>query len=269
MDYFVFTTSVTLLLFSMFFTPGPNNTILLAVGLSKGFRAALPHCMAVGFGAPILLLSVGLGLGSIFDMYPILNTILRYVGAAYITWLAWRISGFGASATAKVPDKIAKTLHQHGLDVEAEAGIAAKNVTVTVPMVEETADVTPFQDTAIEDFATQPDTSSANTNATAPAEQDSAIRPLTFVQGLLFQLVNPKGWLAYIAAVSAYAGMDETRPIRLAIMCVIMLLVAMSSSFTWAAGGVFMSRFLHPKTIVKCNYAFALFLLLSVGLLFI
>ncbi len=74
------------------FTPGPNNTLLMAQGINFGFRRTLPLIMGVAIGFPIMIGCVGLGLGKIFDFYPVLYTIMKYAGAAYMLWLAWKIA---------------------------------------------------------------------------------------------------------------------------------------------------------------------------------
>lgn len=75
----------------MTFTPGPNNVMLMSSGLTFGFRRTLPLVFGVFLGFGFMVLLVGIGLGSIFQIYPALLTILKYVGAAYMIWLAWMI----------------------------------------------------------------------------------------------------------------------------------------------------------------------------------
>src|SRR6266853_5769422 len=72
----------------MFFTPGPNNVMLLSSGLTHGFRRTLPHVAGVTFGFAFMIGAVGLGFGTIFIAYPVLQTILKYAGAAYLIYLA-------------------------------------------------------------------------------------------------------------------------------------------------------------------------------------
>ena len=72
----------------MFFTPGPNNVMLLASGLNFGFRRTLPHIAGVTFGFAFMVGAVGIGLGTVFMAYPVLQTILKYAGAAYLIYLA-------------------------------------------------------------------------------------------------------------------------------------------------------------------------------------
>jgi len=75
----------------MFFTPGPNNIMLLSSGLTYGFRRTIPHMVGITVGFAFMVGAVGLGLGTIFIAYPMLQTILKYAGAAYLIYLAWHI----------------------------------------------------------------------------------------------------------------------------------------------------------------------------------
>jgi threonine/homoserine/homoserine lactone efflux protein len=76
----------------MFFTPGPNNIMLLSSGLTYGFGPTVPHIMGITFGFAFMIGAVGLGLGSIFIAYPVLQTILKYAGVAYLVYLAVHIA---------------------------------------------------------------------------------------------------------------------------------------------------------------------------------
>lgn len=75
----------------MFFTPGPNNIMLLSSGLTYGFRRTIPHIAGITVGFAFMVAAVGLGLGTVFIAYPVLQTILKYAGAAYLVYLAWHI----------------------------------------------------------------------------------------------------------------------------------------------------------------------------------
>jgi threonine/homoserine/homoserine lactone efflux protein len=74
------------------FTPGPNNALLMAAGMNHGFRRSLPLIFGVALGFPLMIGLVGLGLGGIFKVYPLLYTVLKYAGAAYMLYLAWKIA---------------------------------------------------------------------------------------------------------------------------------------------------------------------------------
>jgi threonine/homoserine/homoserine lactone efflux protein len=73
------------------FTPGPNNVMLMSSGLSFGFEKTLPASFGVSIGFSFMVAVVGLGLGAVFAAYPVLYEILKFAGAAYLLYLAWRI----------------------------------------------------------------------------------------------------------------------------------------------------------------------------------
>ncbi|KRA64721.1 lysine transporter LysE [Caulobacter sp. Root655] len=81
-------------------TPGPNNMMLLASGANFGFRATILHILGISVGLGVMVAAMGLGLGGVFKAWPVLHDVLRWVGGAYLLWLAWKI------ATAKgISDK--------------------------------------------------------------------------------------------------------------------------------------------------------------------
>lgn len=76
-------------------TPGPNNTMLLASGVNFGVRRSVPHALGVSIGFMVMVMAVGLGLGEVFKAWPMLYSVLRYAGAAYLLYLAWKIATSG------------------------------------------------------------------------------------------------------------------------------------------------------------------------------
>lgn len=83
----------------MFFTPGPNNIMLLSSGLTYGFRPTVPHILGITFGFAFMVGAVGAGLGTVFIAYPVLQTILKYAGVAYLIYLAVAIAMSGPVST--------------------------------------------------------------------------------------------------------------------------------------------------------------------------
>ncbi|MFO6418962.1 LysE family translocator [Hylemonella sp. W303a] len=73
-------------------TPGPNNTMLAASGLNFGLRRTWPHVWGVNMGFIAMLVLIGLGMGAVFTRYPWLHPLLKYVSAAYLLFLAWKIA---------------------------------------------------------------------------------------------------------------------------------------------------------------------------------
>ncbi|MDR6712867.1 threonine/homoserine/homoserine lactone efflux protein [Pseudomonas hunanensis] len=88
-------TAFVLFAFVSSITPGPNNTMLLASGVNFGVRRSIPHAMGISIGFMVLVLAVGFGLGEVFKAWPPLYTILRYTGATYLLYLAYKIATSG------------------------------------------------------------------------------------------------------------------------------------------------------------------------------
>jgi threonine/homoserine/homoserine lactone efflux protein len=76
----------------MFITPGPNNIMVLSSGLTYGFRRTMPHIAGITIGFAFMVAAVGLGFGTVFLAYPVLQTVLKYAGAAYLIYLAIMIA---------------------------------------------------------------------------------------------------------------------------------------------------------------------------------
>ena len=73
-------------------TPGPANMALLATGARFGFRAALPFVAGVALGKQLVIWPVGYGLMELAAHAPWVFEALKYISAAYITWLAWKVA---------------------------------------------------------------------------------------------------------------------------------------------------------------------------------
>jgi threonine/homoserine/homoserine lactone efflux protein len=76
-----------------FFTPGPNNLMLMASSAKFGMSRTVPHMLGVALGFPAMAFVVGLGLGEVFAAYPWLKSVLKWVAAANLLWLAWTLLG--------------------------------------------------------------------------------------------------------------------------------------------------------------------------------
>ncbi|MGN6579948.1 MAG: LysE family translocator [Bordetella sp.] len=77
-------------------TPGPNNAMLASSGLTFGMQRSVPHLLGVSLGFALMVLLVGLGLGAVFTREPLVYQVLKYLGAAYLLYLAWKIANSGS-----------------------------------------------------------------------------------------------------------------------------------------------------------------------------
>lgn len=72
-------------------TPGPNNFLLTSSGATFGLRRTLPHIIGIRIGISGLLLLCAAGISALIEHYPFLHNGLRYIGVAYMSYLALKL----------------------------------------------------------------------------------------------------------------------------------------------------------------------------------
>lgn len=82
-------------------TPGPSNTLLTATGAQRGLLRGLPALVGASVGMATLMAVVMLGLGTVILESPLLVTVARACGGAFLCWLAWRTATAGRHASAR------------------------------------------------------------------------------------------------------------------------------------------------------------------------
>lgn len=80
-------------------TPGPNNLMLMTSGVNFGMKRSVPHLLGITLGFCFMIFAVGMGLQTMFAVIPQLEAVLRYVGTAYLLWLAWKIANSGPASS--------------------------------------------------------------------------------------------------------------------------------------------------------------------------
>jgi len=91
-----------------YFTPGPNNLMLMTSAAKFGAVATVPHAIGIVLGFPFMVFGIGLGLGEVFTLFPVLKTIMKYLAAAYFLWMAWNLLGLkiGSAEGAERPMRL-------------------------------------------------------------------------------------------------------------------------------------------------------------------
>lgn len=87
-------------------TPGADMMFCLGQGLRSGPRAAVAASGGIALGAFIHAALAGLGLGALVATVPVAFEVIRWVGVAYLIWLAvqtLRQSGQAGDVPAKSP----------------------------------------------------------------------------------------------------------------------------------------------------------------------
>jgi threonine/homoserine/homoserine lactone efflux protein len=177
-------------------TPGPNNMMLMASGANFGLRRTVPHALGVGVGFTLMIVLVGVGLMELFDLFPVLNLILKVVSVAYLLWLAWKIA-----------------------------------------------------------------------HAAAPDTEGSARgKPMSFVQAMLFQWVNPKAWSMALTAIALYA--PDRNLAAIALVAAVFGIINLPSTSLWAVMGQALRGWLSsPARLRAFNWTMAALLVGSLALL--
>jgi threonine/homoserine/homoserine lactone efflux protein len=97
--------AVVLFCFVTSFSPGPNNLMLMSSGVNFGVRASIPHLLGINIGFPLMLCAIGFGFGVVLTRHPLIYTLIKYCGAIYLLYLAWKISQSAAPGSAESKPK--------------------------------------------------------------------------------------------------------------------------------------------------------------------
>lgn len=79
--------SMAIFSISMSISPGPVNLMALSSGLNHGFARSFGFVTGATIGFVALLLLTGLGLGSIYGGFPLVASMLKYLGCIYIFYI--------------------------------------------------------------------------------------------------------------------------------------------------------------------------------------
>ena len=93
--------SIALFWFVAAYTPGPNNVVASYSGFNFGIAKTIPHILGVTLGFTSLVLFLTIGLINVFKLFPIIQTILKYLGSLFLIYLAYKISFSKASNEKK------------------------------------------------------------------------------------------------------------------------------------------------------------------------
>ena len=79
--------------FTMFVTPGPNNTMLTASGMKFGFYKTLPHLIGISLGHIFQIGLTCFGLVNFFILYPQVQIYMNILCSLYLIFLSWKMIG--------------------------------------------------------------------------------------------------------------------------------------------------------------------------------
>lgn len=82
-------------------TPGPNMAYIAIVSAVHGWRAGAFVTAGVALGLSVIGIAVAIGFGEVVSTHPMVYAALRWIGFAYLLWLAW--DAWRSSNAAAVP----------------------------------------------------------------------------------------------------------------------------------------------------------------------
>jgi threonine/homoserine/homoserine lactone efflux protein len=86
--------------------PGPDNILVVSLGLARGRRPAVLAAWGMVSGVLVHTTAAALGISAVLAASPLAFRLVQYAGAAYLAYLAWRIlrerggDGSGHAGTA-------------------------------------------------------------------------------------------------------------------------------------------------------------------------
>ncbi len=164
--------------------PGPDNLYLLAKSIADGAKAGITLAGGLASGIVFHTCLVILGVAALVKSAPIAFTALKYVGAAYLFYLAY------GAFTAKVADT--KTASNTNNETEA----AASNINN-----ETEAAASNSQTTNLSNGQSSIKSSSGETSGFA-----------IYRKGLIMNILNPKVLLFFLAFLPQFVAPDSESP---------------------------------------------------------
>lgn len=99
-------------LVTVYLLPGPDMAMVVSTSATNGEKDGLLVALGLAVSRSFQVTLSAIGLAAAFKTHPVLFDLVRWVGAAYFVWIAWKILGSGKANAA--PSKI-----------ETNAGLAA------------------------------------------------------------------------------------------------------------------------------------------------
>jgi threonine/homoserine/homoserine lactone efflux protein len=94
---------------------------------------------------------------------------------------------------------------------------------------------------------------------------NSSTKPMTFVQALAFQWVNPKAWVMALGAISTFTVIEKSMLVQVLVISFAFFVVAIFSTSIWTYCGVVLKKVLaKPPHRRAFNIAMGILLVLAV-----
>ncbi len=85
----------------LYLTPGADMMFTIASGVAGGPKAGLAAAVGISCGVLVHVCLAALGLAALVAASPVMLDVIRWIGAAYLLWLAWQSWTAKPEATAR------------------------------------------------------------------------------------------------------------------------------------------------------------------------
>jgi len=151
----------------------------MSSGLNYGINRSIAHLLGIAIGFPLMILAIGLGLGSLFAKFPIIYPVIKALGVCYLLFFSWKVA-----------------------------------------------------------------------NASAPKVKGKLANPVTFIQALLFQWVNPKAWIMATGAIATFTNPENFKLHMLYILGGYLTVGTLSMVF-WLTLGASLKRLIDSESHMR------------------
>lgn len=103
-------------LVTVYLLPGPDMAMVVSTSAVNGERDGLLVALGLAVSRAFHVTLSAIGLAAAFKTYPVLFDLVRWIGAAYFVWIAWKILGSGkaSSPESKIETKAGLAALQRG-----------------------------------------------------------------------------------------------------------------------------------------------------------
>lgn len=78
-------------LVAVYLVPGPDMALVISASAFRGNRTGLMVVIGLALSRALHVTLAALGLAALLHTHPLLFDVVRWIGAAYLCWLAWKL----------------------------------------------------------------------------------------------------------------------------------------------------------------------------------